>query len=1035
MEEIASELESKKWLCFKASSVKELKESIFNVSEHLIAIIFTTILTLYTLIADDVRQLICTKDTDYIVWIINCVALSIFLLELILMSFAKPDYFLGFFFWLDLISTLSMFLDIGWISNVLLPSGKSGGLSNASLVRAARASRIGSRAGRFVRVLRIFRLIRIIKLYKVSEQAKIPEKLITINKEHKKRKTKELQNAIELSKPFKDLNEYKSNFVAKDISTKELCKSLTNPAGMGILINKKKLAEELEAIHGVHFGQEDATLNDIKVEDIEITPQFVPMSAARKRFISVGAPFLERERAEYLKKLEKERILMLEPKDPSNEEVIKENIPDYTPESKRHPSVRSIRIPAENNNSSKDLSSKSEMAGRMDSSRNFGSKKTPNEYEEFEEDPTENNSVLQSRQKEAEQQKIMKQIANVEKQILEETNVGRKLSDATTKRVVVVVLILMIGIPIFSIDTYQSEYSFYQFGVSQMYCSLAYHNGTTPEFEVIWESYLSDSMNYTAPIISLDAFYSNDNETQVISLFSYGNSSLVDNFRKDDIQAFSEPSDSSPQSNFVVIANQNVSYYNSRSAILSIIRTIFVCLVLSISSLIFSQDATELVLEPIEKMLEKIKKITENPLQAAYDEEEQAYIMSKINQEHKLFGEEQQNETNVLLKIIVKIGGLLAVGFGEAGSLLIVQNLNSSGAIDPMIPGNKILAVFGFCDIRNFTDATEVLQAEVMVFVNEIAGIVHSRVNQFGGAANKNIGDAFLLVWKVIGEETKEIVHLHGEEFEKAVKEYRPASIAADLSVYAFVKIMADMNQNSILTKYNTHQGLRERIENYKVKMGFGLHIGWAIEGAIGSDYKIDASYLSPHVNMASRLEAATKQFGAQILISEKIAQICSEDIRSSLRKIDVVVLKGSAQPIGLYTFDGDFENLPKFCSLKSKKTSSMERKRLKFIQRGVKDNFIISLLEGKASVGEIYKKDRTIQQARLKFSKTFFQMWEIGFEDYIRGRWNSSCQHLAEASKMVGGDGPARTLVKFMGETNFKPPENWEGYRVLSEK
>ena len=41
--------------------------------------------------------------------------------------------------------------------------------------------------------------------------------------------------------------------------------------------------------------------------------------------------------------------------------------------------------------------------------------------------------------------------------------------------------------------------------------------------------------------------------------------------------------------------------------------------------------------------------------------------------------------------------------------------------------------------------------------------------------------------------------------------------------------------------------------------MGFGLHVGWAIEGAIGSNHKIDASYLSPNVNMASRLEAATK--------------------------------------------------------------------------------------------------------------------------------------------------------------------------------
>ena len=35
-----------------------------------------------------------------------------------------------------------------------------------------------------------------------------------------------------------------------------------------------------------------------------------------------------------------------------------------------------------------------------------------------------------------------------------------------------------------------------------------------------------------------------------------------------------------------------------------------------------------------------------------------------------------------------------------------------------------------------------------MTFVNQIAEITHTCVNKFGGAANKNIGDAFLLVWK-----------------------------------------------------------------------------------------------------------------------------------------------------------------------------------------------------------------------------------------------------------------------------------------------
>ena len=40
-----------------------------------------------------------------------------------------------------------------------------------------------------------------------------------------------------------------------------------------------------------------------------------------------------------------------------------------------------------------------------------------------------------------------------------------------------------------------------------------------------------------------------------------------------------------------------------------------------------------------------------------------------------------------------------------------------------------------------------------------------------------------------------------------------------------------------------------------EIEMGYGLHFGWAIEGAIGSSMKIDASYLSPHVNTAARLE------------------------------------------------------------------------------------------------------------------------------------------------------------------------------------
>jgi len=53
------------------------------------------------------------------------------------------------------------------------------------------------------------------------------------------------------------------------------------------------------------------------------------------------------------------------------------------------------------------------------------------------------------------------------------------------------------------------------------------------------------------------------------------------------------------------------------NAIFGIIRTLFVCIVLSISSIYFSKDTTDLVVRPIEVMLEKVKKISNNPLEAA----------------------------------------------------------------------------------------------------------------------------------------------------------------------------------------------------------------------------------------------------------------------------------------------------------------------------------------------------------------------------------------------------------------------------------
>lgn len=79
---------------------------------------------------------------------------------------------------------------------------------------------------------------------------------------------------------------------------------------------------------------------------------------------------------------------------------------------------------------------------------------------------------------------------------------------------------------------------------------------------------------------------------------------------------------------------------------------------------------------------------------------------------------------------IIKIAALLALGFGEAGTEVIGKNLHeANGDVDPMIPGTKCVCIFGFCDIWNFTDTTEILQEKVMMFVNTVAEIVHGLVD------------------------------------------------------------------------------------------------------------------------------------------------------------------------------------------------------------------------------------------------------------------------------------------------------------------
>ena len=120
---------------------------------------------------------------------------------------------------------------------------------------------------------------------------------------------------------------------------------------------------------------------------------------------------------------------------------------------------------------------------------------------------------------------------------------------------------------------------------------------------------------------------------------------------------------------------------------------------------------------------------------------------------------------------------------------------------------------------------------------------------------------------------------------------------------------------------------MHEQAAGRDVTLGYGLHYGWAIEGAIGSNLKIDASYLSPHVNTAARLEAATKQFRTMFLLSDDFVKRLSPRNQVSVSKNSRVHRSDKRSTIRSFRFSCSWNLHPCFKSMKSHRRLLTKRK------------------------------------------------------------------------------------------------------------
>lgn len=195
---------------------------------------------------------------------------------------------------------------------------------------------------------------------------------------------------------------------------------------------------------------------------------------------------------------------------------------------------------------------------------------------------------------------------------------------------------------------------------------------------------------------------------------------------------------------------------------------------------------------------------------------------------------------------------------------------------DLQLGGSKKNVTVFFSDIRDFTKFSEGhTPEEVVDMLNEYFQIMVKIINTNGGVVDKFIGDAIMAVWGA--------PNTHEDDSRNAVR--------------------ACVQMRRALQELNEKRIARGHVP---IKIGMGLHKGEAISGTIGSEERMEYTVIGDTVNQASRIEASTKAFGTDLLLSEELAEHVTEHFL--LENAGSVEVKGKTEPLKLFKVRGYYD-------------------------------------------------------------------------------------------------------------------------------
>ncbi len=188
------------------------------------------------------------------------------------------------------------------------------------------------------------------------------------------------------------------------------------------------------------------------------------------------------------------------------------------------------------------------------------------------------------------------------------------------------------------------------------------------------------------------------------------------------------------------------------------------------------------------------------------------------------------------------------------------------------LKGRKQPVTVLFSDIRGFTTMTEKADADKLVAqLNEYFADMVGSVLKNQGTLQKFIGDAIMAVW---GD-----THTHGN--------------AAD----ARGAVTTALQMRGALAKLN--HGWKENSDRIHLSIGVGVNHGEVIVGNVGHPQRMEFTVLGDGVNLAARLESATKQFHTDILVGEDAEKLTRDHF--IYRTVDLMTVKGKTKPVEVF--------------------------------------------------------------------------------------------------------------------------------------